>query len=260
MKKQILFFLFSLPILILTGGVSGNAEEIGKIVSKEKVFHMDFDEAKLEGELDLKKIVQEELGKPEECSEALFLCKIKAVSIDVKIKKDWLKLSLPELSHYEFSNTVPLLKNNIDNLTKPEIVIMQETLVRRGLLKNSDGSTVKQRGFFGPLTWLSLIRLAQIKGLNSQDENFYQHLRDKVNDLIKNMAKDPDYIVKHPLPDKSEMEPKKDDQLYKLWNENEYLSELSQQAKLVQPGAIPLDTTLDVNIEGYVNVERLSPK
>jgi hypothetical protein len=255
---------FIIPAILLSvaacymASLSAEAQQQGQSIVKQKVIHQVFNEKNPEGNVDLKKIVEEELVKPEECEEPMVTCEIKEVSFDITIKKEWVKLNISELNHYDYANTVPRIKNQLTKLTKPETVILQETLARRGLLQNLDGSIVQDRGFFGSLTWLGLLRLANIKGLDPADPNFGDLLRDKINELLDNMAKDDDYIATHALPSQQQMTPKEESTLRELWDKYEYLAKLAQNGTRVNPGSIPLDSGIDVNIDGFVNVERVS--
>ena len=176
---------------------------------------------------------------------------------DINIKKEWLKLDLAELNNHDFASTVPKIQKTVDKLDKPETVVLQETLARRGLLTHLDGSIVNDRGFFGALTWLGLIRLGNIKGLNDNDPNFFQQLTDEVNNLLDNMANNADYVSERPLPKQEDMIPGQTDDLFDLWSHYYYLAQLAQNAKKVDPGQIPLQLGEDVNIDGFVNVERV---
>lgn len=249
------FFSF---LFLLQSSISAEALQPGEIITKKKVINKIFNEKTPEGNVDLKKIVEQEMLKPAECDEALVTCQIQEVSFEIIIKKEWLKLSIPALNDYDFANTVPHLKNDISKLTKSELVVLQEVLARRGLLQNLDGSIVKDRGFFGSLTWLGLYRLANIKGLNPKDPKFNNLLRDKVNELLDKMAKDQSYMAKNPLPSREHMTPQAGSPLRNSWDNYVYLARIAQTGKKVNPGSIPLDSNVDVNIDGFVNVERIS--
>lgn len=235
---------------------SAIANEAGEIITKQKTLNLSFNEENPGGNVDLKKIVEDELQKPGECFEDMTVCYIKEVSFDITIKKEWHKFDINELGDQQFAQTVPRLENNIDELTKPETVVMQETLARRGLLMNLDGSIVSERGFFGSLTWLALIRLAQIKGLDPGDPLFHNFLKEQVNGLMDKMEKDDEYMSKHALPSINEMRPGTNDNLFDLWQKFFYLAQLAKNAKRVETGDISLGGGIDVNIDGFVNVER----
>lgn len=234
------------------------ADPQGELIFKQKTIQQAFNEENPEGNVDLKKIVEEELEKPAECDEPMVTCQIKEVSFEITLKKEWVKLNISELNDYDYANTVPRVKGELTRLTKPEIVVLQETLARRGLLQNLDGSIVKERGFFGSLTWLGLLRLANIKGLNPGDPKFHDLLRDQVNELLDKMGKDESYIADHPLPSRFDMTPQQGSPLKELWEKNVYLSKLAQNSDRVNPGNIPLNSGVEVSIDGYVNVERIT--
>ncbi|MGE3278215.1 MAG: hypothetical protein AB7J40_00095 [Candidatus Altimarinota bacterium] len=248
------FTLGSLP----SWSLRAEADPQGEVITKQKTIQKVFNEENPEGTIDLKKIVEEELVKPPECDEAMVTCQIKAVSFDITLKKEWVKLNIAELNDYDYANTVPTIKSELTRLTKPEVVVLQETLARRGLLQNLDGSIVKERGFFGSLTWLGLLRLANIKGLDPGDPKFNELLRDKVNELLDKMGKDQSYISNNALPSRYDMTPQEGSPLREMWEKNLYLSKLAQNAERVNPGNIPLNNGVDVNIDGFVNVERVS--
>lgn len=235
------------------------ADERGERITKEKNLEYFFDETNPEGNVDLKQIVEEELHTPAECEEAMVICQIKSVGFDITIKKEWLKLNLSELNNQEFANTVPRIEESVDELEKPDVVVLQETLARRGLLTHLDGSVVYDRGFFGALTWLGLLRLGHVKGLSDEDPEFNQKLTEQVNELLNNMADNTDYVSEKPLPNQDELTPSEGDDLYELWKYYSYLAQLAQNADRVDPGNIPLQLGEDVNIDGYVNVERVDP-
>ena len=251
--------LLMMSLLMLGKAVDARAAEpqIGQIISKEKTIKRLFNEKNPEGSVDLKKIVEEELEKPAECQEALVSCQIKEVSFEITLKKQWLKVNIGELSDHDFADTIPRLEHPIDQLTKPEIVVLQEVLDRRGLLTYLDGKRVKERGFFGSLTRMGLVRLAHIKGLKPGDPQFNSQLRDKVNELLDKMEKDKNYISTHPLPKKEHVEPQKGDPMYDLWREHRSTAKLAEKAEKVDAGTIPLDENVDVNIDGFLNVERI---
>lgn len=251
--------LLVMSLLLLGSTVMARADEstLWKTITKQKTIKRVFNEANPEGNVDLKKIVEEELEKPIECDEALVTCQIKEVSFEITLKKEWLKINVGELNDADFANNFPLLENPIDQLTKPEIVVLQEVLDRRGLLTHLDGKKVKDRGFFGSLTWLGLIRLAHIKGLNPGDPQFNVQLRDQVNELIKKMAKDKDYVAKHALPKKEDMVPVTGDPLHDLWRKQLSTAKLAEKSEKVDAGKIPLDGNVDVNVDGFLNVERI---
>ncbi len=235
----------------------GIADEQGQRIIKEKSLKFFFDESNPEGNVDLKKIVDEEMQNPIECNGEV-ICQIKSVGFDIRITKEWLALDLNELNNFDYANTVPRLKNPVDKLTDTETVVMQEALARRGLLQHLDGSTVKERGFFGALTWLGLLRLGHVKGESDEDPNFNQELSNNVNDLLNNMAKDEDYIANRALPQASELTPSKGDDLFDLFSYNLYLAKLAQN---LAPTAHPkpeLKIGEDVTIDGFVNVERVN--
>lgn len=251
--------LLVMSLLLLGSTVMARADEstLWKTITKEKTIKRVFNEANPEGSVDLKKIVEDELEKPAECEEAFVTCQIKEVSFEITLKKEWLKINIGELNDQDFANNLPLLENPIDQLTKPEIVVLQEILDRRGLLTHLDGKKVKERGFFGSLTWIGLVRLAQIKGLKPDDPQFHVQLRDKVNELLKKMAKDKDYIAKHALPKKEDMEPAAGDPLHQLWRKHVSTAKLAEKAEKIDAGRIPLDSSVDVNVDGFLNVERI---
>lgn len=257
MIASVLLLVMSLLLLGSTVMARAEGPSLWKSIVKEKTIKRTFNEANPEGTVDLKKIVEEELEKPAECDETLVTCQIKEVSFEITLKKEWRKINLGELSDYDFATSLPQLENAIDQLTKSEIVVLQEALDRRGLLTHLDGSKVKERGFFGSLTWLGLIRLAQIKGLNPSDPQFNVQLRDKVNELIEKMAKDKDYIANHALPKKEEMTPVAGDPLHDLWRKQISTAKLAETSERVDAGSIPLDSSVDVNIDGFLNVERV---
>lgn len=256
------FFLFLfLGILIGTSLWFGNgvkADEKGKLMEREKNVTLLFNAANPEGSVDLKKIVEEQLIRPDECLQDQVICQIQEVAVNLHIKKSWKKFNIPSLTNQEFATIVPMIKNNADQLTKPEILILQEILSRRGLLTSDAGNPVKERGFFGSLTWMGVLRLAKIKGADPGDPKFYRIITEKVNQLISNMAKDQNYTENRPLPVIEAMEPQKGDKTYPLWEKNSYLSELSQNAQKIDPGIISVEGNTDVKIEGYVNVERVN--
>jgi len=258
------FFIVNAVLLLISlatlyqASSSAEAGEVGEIISKKKTIQQTFNEKNPEGSVDLKKIVEEELVRPPECEEPMVTCAIKEVSFEITLKKEWVKVNITELNDYDYANTVPHIKNELTQLTKPEVVVLQETLARRGLLRNIDGSIVEDRGFFGSLTWLGLLRLANIKGLDPAAPEFGKLLKDKVNELLDNMAKDDDYIATHALPAEEYITPGKGSPLRELWDKYSYLAELAQNGKRVNPGTIPLDDGIDVNIDGFVNVERVA--
>ena len=249
--------LCSWSILFNAAAPGAEAQQQGEIITKQKTIQRSFNETNPDGKVDLKKIVEEELVKPEECEQALVICQIKEVGFDITIKKKWLKLNITQLNSYDFANSVSPIKNPVDQLNKQETVILQEVLARRGLLQNRDGSVVKDRGFLGSLTKLGLVRLAQIKSLNPKDPHFNEQLRDKVNELLSKMSKDGDYLINHALPKREQMEPKAGDPLYDLWKQQQYLSDLAQKGERVDAGAIPVNGNVDVNIDGFVDVKRV---
>jgi|CXWL01.1.fsa_nt_gi hypothetical protein len=254
-------FLLLVVVGLLTGlslrTHSVAAEQNGEIISKQKTIQRTFNESNPDGKVDLKKIVDEELVRPEECEDGLVICQIKEVSFDITLKKKWLKLTIADLNAYDFANSVPLLKNSVGQLTKPETVVLQEVLAKRGLLLNLDGSIVKDRGFLGPLTWLALTRLAHIKGLKPDEQKYKERLRDEVNSLLGKMGKDANYLAQNPLPKKEQMEPKSGDPLYKVWKNYQYVSNLAQTSGKVDAGKIPLSGNIDVNVDGFVDVKRV---
>ncbi len=234
-----------------------SAEQSGEIITKQKTINQVFNEENPGGNVDLKKIVEEELEKPAECYQDMVVCEIQEVTFDITLKKEWRKYNVSQLNDYEFANTVPKLTSMLNQQPKGETVVMQETLARRGLLQNLDGSIVKERGFFGALTWLGLLRLSKIKGLEATDPEFENKLRDEVNDLLNKMAKDDDYIATHQLPQYSERTPSSEDSTFDLWNNYLYLAKLAKNAKPVKNGNIPLGAGVEVNIDGFVNVQRV---
>lgn len=254
----ILGVLLSLSLLANFAMLPVAAEPQGEIISKQKTIQRSFNEENPDGKVDLKKIVEEELERPEECEQGLVICQIKEVSFDITIKKNWLKLTIADLNAYDFANSVPLIKNSIDNMTKPEIVVLQETLARRGLLLNLDGSTVKERGFLGALSWIGLTRLAHIKGLHPDDPKYREKLRDEVNGLLTKMGKNARYLADHALPSKEHMEPKSGDPLYQEWRNYHYFANLAQNGDRVDRGNIPLNGNVDVNVDGFVDVKRVT--
>lgn len=234
------------------------ADEQGQRIVKEKSLQFFFDESNPEGNVDLKKIVEEELQTPIECAESMMICQIKSVGFDIRITKEWVALDLEKLNDYDYANTVPRLKNAIDQLTDAETVVAQEALARRGLLQYLDGSIVKERGFFGALTWLGLLRLGHIKGHSDKDENFNWELTNDVNDLLDNMANDANYIANRALPQESEMTPTEGDELFDLWSYYIYLAKLAQNLDPVTHPQPELNIGEDVTIDGFVNVERVN--
>ena len=230
----------------------------GELIVKEKTINRTFNEENPNGTVDLKKIVEEELSTPIECSEDLVYCQIQNVSFEVKLKKEWLKINITELNNYDFANTVSKITHPVDQLSKGETVILQEALARRGLLLNLDGSTVYDRGFFGSLTRMGILRLAHIKKLNPEDADYNKKISDEVNKLLDNMSKDDNYVNNKPLPRREEMEPKDGDQLFADWKKQKYVSELAKGGKKVDPGNIPLGDKIEVNINGYVEVQRVT--
>lgn len=252
-----LSMMFVMVFANLFINVAVQANEEAELLTKQQSLQLEFDENNPEGNVDLKKIVEEELKTPEECNQPEIVCRINKVAFDITIKKEWLKLDITTMTDQGFAQSVPLLSNQIDQLTDSEVVIMQETLARRGLLTYLDGSVVQERGFFGSLTWLGLIRLAQIKGLDPGDPEFERKVSDEVNNLINNLANDRYYINNRPLPGAEEMTPGDEDPLNDMWDHYSYLSKLAQNADRVVPNNIPLNIGVDVNIDGYVNVERV---
>lgn len=253
----VLIVLLSLSLVANFAMLPVSADPQGVIISKQKTIQRSFNEENPDGKVDLKKIVDEELMRPEECEQGNVICQIKEVGFDITIKKKWLKLTMSELNAYDFANSVPLLKNSVDQLSKQETVVLQETLARRGLLLNIDGSTVKDRGFMGPLTWLGLIRLSHLKGLNPGDPKFKIRLRDEVNSLLGKMGKDAGYLSRNPTPRKEHMEPKDGDTLYKLWKNYQYLANVAQNGEKVDRGKVPINGNIDVNVDGFVDVKRV---
>lgn len=253
---------FVIALLLTAAWSIGNAavvaDEAGEIITKQKTLNLSFNEENPGGNVDLKKIVEEELDRPAECDADMTVCYIKEVSFDITIKKEWHKYLVTELNNQEFAQTVPHLENPIDQLEKSETVIMQETLARRGLLQYLDGGIVKERGFFGALTWLGLLRLGQIKGVGADDPNFNQLLTDEVNNLLNKMAEHDSYIEDNALPGYEQRTPGEGDSLYELWEKYLYLARLAQGAKPVETGNIPVGAGVDVNIDGFVNVERVT--
>lgn len=233
------------------------ADQHGEIISKEKTIHVSFDSENPEGNVDLKKIVEEELTRPEECNQEMVFCQIETVGFDITIKKEWLRIDIRELNNQEFATSVPRIENDIDNLTNAEIVVMQELLARRGLLQYLDGSIVQERGFFGPLTWLALTKLGHIKGLSDEDPEFGRLLMEEINKLLDRMANDDNYVNNWPLPSETDMIPEVGDDLYDLWSYQHYLGVLAEDADRVDAGDIPLEINDDVNIDGFLNVERV---
>lgn len=258
-RDRLLIISFVAVLMVIARLTVGQAaaEPKGEVIILQKKIQRQFNEENPEGTVDLKKIIEEELPKPPQCQEALVICQIAEVSFDITIKKQWQKFLIPELTTYEFAHTVPKIKNPIDQLTKSETVIMQEILARRELLTHLDGSAVKERGFFGALTWLGLLRLAHIKGLNADGETFEQDLSEQLNELRRKMASDEQYLEKHPLPRREEREPQEGDKLSELWRKYEYLAELGENASRVDAGDIPVGSNVDVNIDGFVDVKRI---
>lgn len=263
MQTRYFFSLFALSLLLSLSLLANfsmlpvAAEPQGEIITKQKTIQRSFNEETPDGKVDLKKIVDEELMRPEECEQGKVICQIKEVGFDITIKKKWLKLIIADLNAYDFANSVPLLKNPVDQLSKQETVILQEVLARRGLLLNLDGSVVKDRGFMGALTWLGLIRLSQIKGLNPDDPKFKVRLRDEVNSLLGKMGKDANYLSRNATPRKDHMEPKDGDALYKLWKNYQYLANVAQNGDKVDRGNVPVNGNIDVNVDGFVDVKRV---
>jgi hypothetical protein len=244
--------------MVFQSSISAEADQIGEVIVKQKTIQKAFNEENPEGNVDLKQIVEQELEKPEECDEPMVTCEIREVSFEITIKKEWIKLNISELNNYDFANTVPKIKNDLTKLTKPETVILQETLARRDLLQNLDGSIVPDRGFFGSLTWLGLLRLAHIKGLDPADPEFNIQLKNQVNDLLEKMGNDQNYVASNPLPSRFDMTPQVGSPLKELWDQYVYLATIAQSGSRVNPGNIPLNSGIDVNIDGFVNVERIS--
>lgn len=260
--KKRRWWLFLVAFLLLIGvallATKVKAQDKGTLLQREKKVQLLFNADNPEGNIDLKKIVEQELVKPEDCDQTLTICQIQEVSLDLVIKKTWKKYSLPKLSNQEFAVTVPLIKNDLENLSKPEIVILQETLARRGLLTDRTETVVKDRGFFGSSTWLGVLRLAHIKKLDPKNPKFNKQIIDKTNELIGRMSKDPSYVENNPLPQEKDREPQKGDKAYSIWEKHSYLQDLSQNASKVDPGSISIEGNTDVKIEGFVNVERVS--
>jgi len=263
MNKKYFIIVYLITILLFTGlfffsQQSVTAEQQGELLQKEKSITMSFNEENPEGNVDLKRIFEEELARPTECNDPLMFCQIQDVSFDITIRKEWLKINLAELSNYQYANTIPRIENPVDQLTDSEVVILQETLARRGLLQYLDGSTVHERGFFGSLTGLALTRLSHIKGLSIDDPLYNELLRDKVNELLENMANDENYVNNRTLPSAEDMTPQEGDNLFESWKNYLYISDLAQTADRVDTSNVHLDDNIDVNIEGFVNVERIT--
>lgn len=259
LSKKLLVALMSIASIgLLSLGMiqQGIADEQGQRIVKEKNLKFFFDETNPEGNVDLKKIVEEELKNPIECQGELVVCQIKSVGFDIRITKEWMALDLAQLNDLDYANTVPKLENSIDQLSKDETVVMQETLARRGLLQYLDGSEVRERGFFGALTWLGLLRLGHVKGLSDEDPNFNFQLKDQVNELLNNMAKDENYIANRALPQESELTPADGDDLFDLWSYYHYLARLAQNLDPIKQEPATLNIGQDVTIDGFVNVER----
>ncbi len=233
------------------------AEDYGRQVVKEKQIQLKFDAKNPEGNVDLKKIAAETLGKPEECTASLTLCQIGEVTFDIVIRKKWTKLNIPKLSNYEFANAVPTIKSDLDHLSNQETVVLQEALARRGLLEDSKGNPVKDRGYFGSLTWVALTRLAHIKGLDPKNKNYKKQLTQRVNEVLQNMAKTENYVDQHPLPPKEQIDPKAGDKTFDQFQNYKYLSDLAESGKKINPGDTSVEGNTDVTIDGFVNVERI---
>jgi|GEM_PF-6674280 len=233
------------------------ADDTGQQVVKEKQIQLKFDAKNPEGNVDLKKIAAEALVKPEECNTSLTLCQINEVTFDIVIRKKWTKLQIPKLSNYEFSNAVPAIKSDLDHLSNQETVVLQEALARRGLLEDNKGGPVKERGYFGSLTWVALTRLAHVKGLDPKNKNYKKQLVQRVNEVLQNMAKTENYVDQHPLPSKDTIDPKPGDKTYDQFQNYKYLSDLAESGKKVNPGDTSVEGNTDVTIDGFVNVERI---
>jgi len=240
----------------MMGYFSVEADPLGEIIIKEKSITLNFNEQNPGGSIDLKKIVEEELSVPPECNEALTVCYIQEVTFNINIRKQWQKFDIVELTNQQFAEAVPRLENSIDELTIPEVVVMQEVLARRGLLHFLDGSVVHERGFFGALTWMGLLRLSHIKGLNPGTPEFTASLTQAVNDLLENMAKDENYVTNRPLPSREDMEPSEGDIVYTLWKNYSYLAILAENSEKVDVGDVFIGGGVDVDIDGFVNIER----
>lgn len=245
--------------IIFFGGTSkpAEADQHGENISKESTISINYNEENPSGIIDLKKIVEDNLGVPSECQESMVICQIENVSFEITIKKDWLKFNIRELNNYAFANTVDKIESPLDELSAPEIVIMQEVLARRGLLRNPDGSVVQERGFFGSLTWLALIKLAHIKNLDPNAPDFNEGMSIEINNLLANMGQDDNYVNNRPLPQESEMIPQEGDLLFDEWSYRKYISELAQNSVRVETEDVFFSNDIDVNIDGFVEVERL---
>jgi hypothetical protein len=257
-QKLLIALMSFVSIGLLSMGMiqQGLADEQGQRIIKEKNLEFFFDEVNPEGNVDLKKIVEEELKTPIECHGEMVICQIKSVGFDIRITKEWVALDLSELNNLDYANTVPRLENPLDQLSESETVVMQETLARRGLLQYLDGGEVRERGFFGALTWLGLLRLGHVKGLSDEDPEFNQELVNDVNDLINNMANDENYVANRPLPQESELTPAEGDDLFDLWSYYQYIAKLAQNLDPVDQEPPTLNIGQDVTIDGFVNVER----
>lgn len=249
--------IMSIGLLSMGMIQEGIANEQGQRIVKEKSLQFFFDETNPEGNVDLKKIVDEELQTPVECVGEV-ICQIRSVGFDIRITKEWIALDLNEMNDFDYANTVPRLNNPVDQLSDTETVVMQEALARRGLLQYLDGSTVKQRGFFGALTWLGLLRLGHVKGLSDEDPHFNQELSNDVNDLLDNMANDENYVANRALPQESELVPAEGDDLFDLWSYYMYLAKLAQNLDPMDHPKPELNIGEDVSIDGFVNVERVN--
>jgi len=252
----LILILISITAFLLGMTVSARAEIRGELIDKETIITLEFNDNNPGGNIDLKKIVEENLSRPTDCQNPLVICSINSVNFEIVMRKEWLKIDIPELSNQEFAQTVPRIENSIDQLSDTEVVVVQETLARRGLLTHLDGSTVQERGFFGSLTNLSLVTLAHIKGLDPGDPEFNEELTDEVNKLLNNMANDDNYINNRPLPRHEDMRPGEGDSLFNLSEKYRYIAELAQQAEKVDPGPIPIKAAVGVEIDGFVNIER----
>lgn len=265
MKRSFSFFAIFLLALTAAGIIFSflrndevKAEAKGETIVREKTLDLHFDAKSQENAIDLKKVIGNELSRPEECDQTLLICQIEDVKINLHIVKTWRKLEIPTLSNFEFANAVPPIQNDVDHLTKEETVILQEVLARRGLLKSPEDKQVSDRGFLGPVTQLALSKLAHIKKLNPKDSKYKVKLKEKINELLSKMAKNEDYVEKNPLPKVEDMTPKKGDPVAQEFEKYKFLTELSKTAPRVEMGSIPVTgNNVDVKIEGFLNVEKI---